>query len=197
MLPRVGLLCLKHRHWLEGPDDDLAPFREALAAERAFRTYLASRGVVVECPAMLLAEECAIVGIRRGVLAERQGRLDSEHEARLLVYPETVRLTRLVTQRSFLDAVLGDASPRWKRALVQREVRAILPDARDAENWRAIARVWDLALGLQDVVREATFRGHRADDDKWNVLRYWSGSTPEGQRASVVSGDDLVQVPPA
>lgn len=171
MLPEVGLVCLKHRRWIEGPEQDLAVFREALAAERKYRTHLAPQGAVVESPVMLLAEESALVGISRATLVERQSRLERDHPASLLVYPETVRLARLLTRTSFLDAVLGEAAPRWKRAMVEREVRAILPDAVDAENWRALARVWAMVLDLQDAVRDATWLG-RTPEDRWNVLRY-------------------------
>lgn len=123
---------------------------------------------------MLLAEECALVGISRTALAERQARLEVEHPPRLLVYPETVRIARLLSRASFLDAVLGDAPSQWKRALVEREVAAILPDAPDAESWRALARVWDFVLGLQDCLRDAHWLG-RTPDDRWNAVRYWSG----------------------
>ena len=54
---------------------------------------------------------------------------------------------------------------------IEREVRSILPDAADSENWRALARVWDFVLSLQDRVRDAQWLG-QAPEDRWNVLRY-------------------------
>lgn len=169
-LPRVGWVCLKHRRWIKGDEQvDLARFSEALVAERHWRSTLARRGVVVDSPLLLLAEECATVGIAKTVLEERAERVCRPSPG-LLAYPETVRLARLLTSASFLDRALGDASPTWKRAMVEREVEMILPSG-EAETWRALARVWDMVLGLQQVVREAQLLG-TAPEDRWNVLQY-------------------------
>lgn len=170
-LPWVGWVCLKHKRWIKDDEQtDLCRFGEALVAERHWRGRLTPRGVVVDSPLLLLAEEAATVGISKTVLKERAERVNSPSPG-LLVYPETVKLARLLSRPSLLDAVLGDATPRWKRALVEREVRTILPDAKDAENWRAVARVWDMVLDLQDVLRDAQWLGH-TPEDRWNVLRY-------------------------
>lgn len=170
-LPWVGWVCLKHKRWIRGHEQtDLARFGEALVAERHWRGRLAPRGVVVDSPLLLLAEESATVGISKAVLEERADRAPIPSPG-LLVYPETVSLARLLSRRSFLDAILSDAPSPWKRALVEREVKSILPDVPDAENWRALARVWDFVLSLQDVVRDARWLG-RAPEDRWNVLRY-------------------------
>lgn len=171
--PDIGMVCVKHRRWLGGPQVDLSRFGEALVAERHWRRALVPRGIVVEAPVVLLAAESARVGLRKGVL-EQRSELVSVPSPDLLVYPETVRLARLLSRPSFLDAVLGDAPPAWKRATVEREVRAVLPDAQDAENWRAVARVWDLVRGLHDVVRDARVLGV-APEDRWNLIRLWSG----------------------
>lgn len=124
-LPWVGWVCLKHKRWTKGDEQtDLARFGEALVAERHWRGRLAPRGVVVDSPLLLLAEESATVGISKAVLEERAERVRHPSPG-LLVYPETVRLARLLSRRSFLDAVFGDAPSPWKRALVEREVRSI------------------------------------------------------------------------
>lgn len=192
-LPWVGWVCLKHKRWIKDDEQtDLCRFGEALVAERHWRGRLTPRGVVVDSPLLLLAEEAATVGISKTVLKERAERVNSPSPG-LLVYPETVKLARLLSRPSFLDAVLGDATPRWKRALVEREVRTILPDAEDAENWRAVARVWDMVLDLQDVLRDAQWLGHEPDD-RWNVLRYWSGPA-QGNCPAVEAGDDLMEIP--
>lgn len=189
-LPWVGWVCLKHKRWTKGDEQtDLARFGEALVAERHWRSTLTRRGVVVDSPLLLLAEECATVGISKAVFEERAERV-RHPSLGLLVYPETVSLARLLSRPSFLDAILSDAPSLWKRALVEREVKAILPDAEDAEMWRALARVWDFVLSLQDVVRDARWLG-RAREDRWNVLRYWSGSA-EFERVEVVQVHPLV-----
>ena len=173
-MPWVGWVCLKHKRWTKGDaQTDLARFGEALVAERHWRGTLTQRGVVVDSPLLLLAEECATVGISKALLGERTERLQRPSPG-LLVYPETVSLARLLSRPSFLDAVLGEGPGSWKRALVEREVKSILPDAGDAENWRALARVWDFVLALQDVVRDARWLGG-LPEDRWNVLRLWSG----------------------
>lgn len=189
-LPWVGWVCLKHKRWIRGHEQtDLARFGEALVAERHWRGRLAPRGVVVDSPLLLLAEESATVGISKAAFEERAERVRHPSPG-LLVYPETVSLARLLSRRSFLDAVLGDAPSPWKRALVEWEVRSILPDALDAENWRALARVWDFVLSLQDVVRDARWLG-QVPEDRWNVLRYWSGFA-ESERVEVVQTHPLV-----
>lgn len=170
-LPWVGWVCLKHKRWIKGDVQvDVSRFGESLVAERHWRSTLTRRGVVVDSPLLLLAEESATVGISKAAFEERAERVRHPSPG-LLVYPETVSLARLLSRRSFLDAVLGDAPSPWKRALVEREVRSILPDALDAENWRALARVWDFVLSLQDVVRDARWLG-QVPEDRWNVLRY-------------------------
>ena len=166
-----GWVCLKHKRWTQDDEQtDLANFGEALVAERHWRGRLTPRGVVVDSPLLLLAEECATVGISKAVLEERASRVGRPSPG-LLVYPETVKIARLLSRPSYLDAVLGEAPARWKRAMVEREVRSILPDAADSENWRALARVWDFVLSLQDRVRDAQWLG-QAPEDRWNVLRY-------------------------
>ena len=189
-LPWVGWVCLKHKRWIKGDQQtDLARFGEALVAERHWRGTLTPRRVVVDSPLLLLAEESATVGMAKAVMKERAERVKDPSPG-LLVYPETVRLARLLSRPSFVDAVLGEAPSRWKRAMVEREVRAILPGAEDAEDWRAIARVWDFVLGLQDCVRDARWLGH-IPEDRWNVLRYWSGF-PQAQDAGVTSVDQMM-----
>lgn len=170
-LPWVGWVCLKHKRWIKGGQQvGLARFGEALVAERHWRGSLARRGVLVDSPLVRLAEEAATVGISKAVLAERAERVD-RHSPGLLVYPETVSLARLISRPSFLDSMLGDATSRWKWGMVEREVRSILPDAEDAEAWRALARVWDFVLDLQAMVRDAQWLGVAAED-RWNALQY-------------------------
>lgn len=188
-LPWVGWVCLKHKRWTRGDQQvDLAGFGAALVAERHWRGTLRGRGIVVDSPLLLLAEECATVGISKAVLEERAERV-GHHSPGLLVYPETVKIARLLSRRSFLDAVLGEAPSRWKRALVEREVRSILPDSPDAESWRALARIWDMVLDLQDVLRDARWLGHEPSD-RWNVLRY--SRLAQAQDAGVTSVDQMM-----
>lgn len=188
-LPWAGWVCLKHKRWIKGDQQvDLARFGEALVAERHWRGTLTPKGVVVDSPVLLLAQEAATVGISKAVFEGRAERV-SHPSPGLLVYPETVRLARLLTRTTFLDAVLGDATGRWKRATVEREVRAILPDAEDGEAWRAVARVWDFALSLQDCVRDGHWLG-QVPEDRWNVLQY--SRLAEAERGRLPGVDERV-----
>ncbi len=186
-LPWIGWVCLKHKRWMRGDEQtDLARFGEALVAERHWRGTLVPRGIVVDSPLVLLAEECATVGLSKAILEERGERLRHSSPG-LLVYPETVKIARLLSRPSFLDAVLGESPGSWKRTLVEREMKAILPEAEGAENWRAIARVWDLVLDLQDAVRDARWLG-QVPEDRWNVLQHSRFAQAQG----VPSADQVV-----
>ncbi|OLT39433.1 hypothetical protein BJF86_08390 [Serinicoccus sp. CNJ-927] len=185
-----GWVCLKHKRWLgDHTQVDLKDFGEVVVAERHWRASLTQRGIVVDCPLVLLAEEAATVGISKTVLEQRADRCKDPSPA-LLVYPETVRLARLLSRPSFLDSMLGTEPAAWKRATVEREVSMVLPDALDAEAWRALARVWQFVLDLQDVVRDGHLLG-TLPDDRWNVLRLWSGF-PKFQSAGVPQVDQLM-----
>lgn len=167
-----GWVCLKHKRWVGKPQADLANFGEAVVAERHWRSTLTRRGVVVESPILRLAEEAATVGISKAVLEERAERV-ADHSPGLLVYPETVALARVLTRGSFLDVACDPDTPgTQRRALVEREVYRILPDAGDAEAWRAVARVWTMVTDLSDLIRDARLVGMVPDDGKYNVLRY-------------------------
>lgn len=171
-LPWMGWVCLKHRRWLGDPQVDLAGFGDALAAERHWRHTLAPRGVVLGSPVLRLAEEAALVGISKTLLADRAER-PSVPTPGLLVYPEVVALARVLTRPSFLDLACDpDAPGTQRRTLVEREVYRILPDVSDAEAWRAVARVWTMVTDLSDLIRDARLVGMAPDDGKYNVLRY-------------------------
>jgi len=182
-LPWVGWVCLKHKRWIRDDEQvDLAGFGEALVAERHWRGRLTPRGVVVDSPLLLLAEESATVGISKSLLEQRADRVRIPSPG-LLVYPETVALARVLTRRSFLDVACAPAAPgTQRRALVEREVYRILPDVEDAEAWRAVARVWTMVTDLSDLIRDARLVGMIPDDAKYNVLRYsrWLAQPPQG-----------------
>lgn len=183
-LSGAGMVCLKHRRWLGQEQVDLSALPEVVRAERHWRRHLRPRVVVIECPVHLLAREAASVGASKSLLAERAARVEAD-SMELLLYPETVKITRLLTRTSFLDSVLSEAPSRWKRAMVEREVSAILPDSPDAESWRALARIWDMVLNLQDVLRDARWLGHEPSD-RWNVLRYSRLAQAQDGRVSSV-----------
>ncbi|GAA1785561.1 hypothetical protein GCM10009811_08370 [Nostocoides veronense] len=169
--PDLGWVCVSHKRWLDGKQVALQAFPEALAAERHLRRVLVPRGVVVESPVMRLAEECAIVGISRATFEERASRVTYPSPP-LLIYPETVRMARLLTRRSFLDLVCDPGVPgRQRRFLVEGEVTRILPGERDTEAWRAVNRVWAMVTDLSDLIRDAALVDRLPEDAQYNVLR--------------------------
>ncbi|TBT85387.1 hypothetical protein ET989_06475 [Propioniciclava sinopodophylli] len=91
-------------------------------------------------------------------------------------------LARVLTRGSFLDVACDPDTPgTQRRALVEREVYRILPDAEDAEAWRAVARVWTMVTDLSDLIRTARLVGMIPEDAKYNVLRYsWLAQPAQG-----------------
>jgi len=47
-IPGVGMVCLRHKHWLGSPQIGLDGYFPALTAERHFRNHLARRGILFD-----------------------------------------------------------------------------------------------------------------------------------------------------
>ncbi|WAH96281.1 hypothetical protein [Arthrobacter sp. MMS18-M83] len=112
--PSIGWVCLRHRRWLGRVQLDIRQLPELLAAERLFRSTLVSRGIHVSTPAMLAASECASACIALATLEERRARA-GRHEYEMLIYPETVKIARLITRPSFKDWIQNPAHPAEQR----------------------------------------------------------------------------------
>ncbi|WJY63367.1 hypothetical protein CATRI_06425 [Corynebacterium atrinae] len=179
----MGWICLTHKRWIgplawTGPGSEkqvfLADFEEAIAAERHWRRKLAPRGVTVYSPIALLAEECASISWYHESSDARSEKAPA-HAPRIVLYPESVKFTELLTRSSFLNAVVGDASWATKRNIIQREIQRILPDSVDWDCQEAIGPIQGLALNVERVLLSLRNR-QKQSQDKWNVLQYWSGT---------------------
>jgi hypothetical protein len=86
---------------------------------------------------MQVAGECAIVGTIRSHIAARSRRAATRN-LNLLVYPETVKMARLITNLGFNDRMLSlDRSRCEIHTLIVHEIGCLLPPAEDSEQWRA------------------------------------------------------------
>lgn len=112
--PSIGWVCVAHRRWIGRVQLDIRQLPELVAAERHFRSTLVSRGIHVGTPAMLAASECASAGIALSTLEERGARA-GRHEYEMLIYPETVKIARLITRTAFNDWIQNPAHPAGQR----------------------------------------------------------------------------------
>lgn len=172
-LPHVGMACLRHKRWLGAPQIDLHRYIPALTAERHFRTRLACRGVLFDSFAMELGRTCAnpmFVGDRE--IRQRIERTDI-HVIDVLVYPEQVKLARLLTTPTFLtyltDPSLGAHD---RRARIASEVSKIFSPQHDSEPWRGCERIWDIARRLTTLRRDAALWATPVHDAHYNLLRF-------------------------
>lgn len=173
----VGYVCAAHGVWL--PTGRLVGAATwLLEAEHAWRTVLTPRGVVVDCPAARLGFDAATIGISRTTINERvaDAGLDPSTDREVLVYPEAVALTTMLTAAEFVDTHTSDLPGRERRIHVTDAVHAILPDVDDAEVWRAVARVWDCALALHRAATTARALGQPIQEP-WNLARFRSEQT--------------------
>lgn len=173
-LPRVGLVCLRHKRWLaSSPQIDLCAFVAALTAERHFRNHLAARGVLFDSFAMELAKACAnpvFVGVEE---IERRRQQSDIETVDALIYPEQIKFARMLTSPTFLEYVTNPAHlADDRRARITREVTKILPAWDDSESWRVTERIWDVARRLTQRRRESLLWGAPARDAYYNLLRF-------------------------
>lgn len=143
-LPTIGWVCTRHRRWIGPTQTDIRNLAELITAERHYRRILAPRGVLVRSPTMEVARDCALSGTSRNLIAGRAQHTRAPSPD-MLVYPETVRIARLITSPSFNERILSPALAESDRnALTAHHVNDILPAAEDSEPWRATHRIADI-----------------------------------------------------
>jgi hypothetical protein len=149
---RIGWVCARHRQWIGPHQFNVRLLPELVAAERHFRRVLVPCGVLVNTPAMRVARDCAAGGITLQTLIERAERAGS-NEIEMLLYPETVRIARLITQPRLLSLIQHpETPPGRRRALVAQEIASLLVPTSLASRARAAVRV-------EDSLREHARRG--------------------------------------
>jgi len=172
-IPGVGMVCLRHKHWLGSPQIGLHGYFPALTAERHFRNHLARRGVLVDSFAMELARGCANPVFIGDEEIERRRQQTTIDTAAALVYPEQVKFARVLTNQIFLEYVTDPAREAHdRRARVTQEVTKILPVWDDSESWRVAERIWDVARRLTQLRRESLLWGAPVRDAHYNLLRF-------------------------
>lgn len=169
----VGLVCVRHRQWLGSPQIDLHTYYPALAAERHFRRHLGRRDVLHDSLPMLIGRECASPGIiGASEIARRRNQFGID-DVDALMYPEQVRIARLLALPGFLRAATDpDLEATQRNALVASEVKKIIPARNDADPWRATNRVWTAITHLTARRRDARVYGVPMRDTYYNILRF-------------------------
>jgi hypothetical protein len=170
--PRVGLVCVRHKRWLEGQQIDLHRFPPALAAERHFRNRLATRGVPFDAPVMVVARDAVLAAIGPSEV-ERRRRASMIQRTQILVYPEQVALARLLAQPFFVTVIAEpDVKGDVRYAHLVRGVQACIPVSEDAEPWRAVNRIWQVASRLCWEIRDARLVGRDVRATQYNLPRH-------------------------
>lgn len=169
----IGLVCVRHRRWLGSPQIDLHGYYPALAAERHFRRHLAARAVLHDSLPMLIGRECASPGIvGASEIARRRDEFGID-DVDALMYPEQVRIARLLALPAFLRAATDpDIDATQRNALVASEVEKIIPARNDSDPWRATNRVWTAVTHLTARRRDARIYGIPMRDTYYNILRF-------------------------
>ncbi|MDV3245717.1 hypothetical protein K7Z54_23810 [Mycobacterium avium subsp. hominissuis] len=173
-LPRVGLVCLRHKRWIgSSPQVDLHAYVAVLTAERNFRNHLAARGVLFDSFAMELGRACADPVFIGGQEIERRRQQTGIDTVAALVYPEQIKFARMLTSSMFLEYVTNPArQASERRAQITREAAKILPVWDDSESWRVTERIWDVARRLTQLRRESLLWGAPVRDAYYNLLRF-------------------------
>ena len=172
-LPRVGLVCLRHKRWLGSPQIDLHDFVAALIAERHFRSHLSARGVLFDSFAMELGRACANPVFIGAQEIERRRQETGIETVAALVYPEQIKFARMLTSSTFLEYVTDPASDAsGRRERITSEAAKILPVWDDSESWRVTERIWDVARRLTQLRRDSLLWGAPVRDAHYNLLRF-------------------------
>lgn len=172
-LPHVGLVCLRHKRWLELPQRDLHTYRPAVIAEQHYRTQLVPRGICFDSFPMELGLLCASPAFLGAAEIQRRSETSGISNTRILIYPEQIKFVRLITQRAFLQHVTDPQQPgRQRRDRVAQEVLKIVPPRDDSENWRATDRLWEVVTRLTRFRRENALWGAPVRDTYCQLLRF-------------------------
>lgn len=172
-LTRIGLVCVRHRRWLGSPQIDLHGYYPAFAAERHFRRHLAARDVLHDSLPMLIGRESASPGIvGASEIARRRDEFGID-DVDALMYPEQVKIARLLALPGFLRAATDpDTDATQRRALVASEVEKIIPARNESDPWRATNRVWTAITHVTARRRDARIYGVPMRDTYYNILRF-------------------------
>lgn len=169
-LPHVGHVCLRHSQWITDPQLGLRAFPTAVAAERRFRRQLAPFGVVFDSPVMLTAREAALHATT-GPLLDQRRKSTGIGDIDVLVYPEQIRLARLLTHPGLTGRLTDPETPTAGRyEAVAQAIRDLVPDPHGDEMWRAIGVVWRAIAYLSRARRDAAARGRAPADGRYNLL---------------------------
>ncbi|MHC6595199.1 hypothetical protein ACYSM9_21620 [Arthrobacter sp. C152] len=90
---------------------------------------------------MRVARDCAAAGITLQTLEERAERIGTD-DREMLLYPETLRIARLITQPRFLSLIKHPEIPSdRRRGLVAQEIASLFAPTNLHRRSRAAARV--------------------------------------------------------
>lgn len=164
-LPRIGLVCARHRRWLGTPQQSIEHLPDVVHAETVFRRHLVPKAVMFDSAVVSLARECAAVAATTAMLARHD-------DVAVALCPETVRFAILLTDTAFLrrgmQAVL-EGAPLQQR-VVAPEVAKIISEDEFADRWRAEVRICDYLAYLTSCLIDMKPDGRGMD--KYNALRF-------------------------
>ena len=153
-MPRSGLICLRHRCWIDSHDGS-AVVGDELRAEREFRTKLAPMGVRIESAHMLFALRLVALAVNPRWVADSARRGSGRTLHAQLFVPQVAVAVSLFAHdelaamaRAELDLSLA-VGEEWVRKRIQRLTV-------DEELWRA-------ASLLRTCVQEIIDHGPRLD----------------------------------
>lgn len=162
-LPQVGLICLRHRNWLDDLPGSPTPNRDQLAAEKRYRRSLAPLGMTFDGPEMTFSLVCAgRVAASTTIAAE----VRSAPRVMLnrVLYPIQVQIAAWLWTRLLGT---GHAPPQWSLDRVSVELTSLLKLLDRDHSWRASPLVRTLMKEASQlhVLNPATFgRLHPALD---------------------------------
>lgn len=173
-LPGVGMVCLRHFRWLGQRQFDARGYRPAISAEKHFRSRLVKRGLLFDCPAMLISLEAAVVALGVDEL-ERRHEISGLAAVDVLAYREQVAVAQLLTSAHFLDIACNPLlANRIRYRYVAKSFVQAIGSQNEHELWRGIARIWSVVDALANRLREAQLFADQPDDTEFKLLRHSS-----------------------
>lgn len=173
LLPSVGQVCLRHRHWLGHPQVDVSGHRDLVRAEARFRSHLASRGVIFDSLVMAEALRCAISSCDPD---RTRDKTEEGLAVEAVLYPAQVALAAFMCSPGFLEPT-GQRSKAvldTRRRRIHEIAIAVTQEAPDPEPERAVARLQHVAYTLDRYVTNDPRSPDSSTGDPWNLLRHLS-----------------------